>query len=45
MDGLDEKTVESWNRLNELVVISDYLRHFKWLLPKRIRIIIEQYID
>ena len=33
------------NRMSDLIVISDYLIKFKWLLPKRIRRIIEKYVD
>ena len=36
-------TVESANRLNDLVVLCDYLSKFKWLLPKRIKMIVEKH--
>lgn len=32
-------------RLNDLVVVCDYLNKFKWLLPKRIKYIVDKYVD
>jgi hypothetical protein len=36
-------TVESANRFNDLVVLCDYLSKFKWLLPKRIKAIVDKH--
>ena len=37
--------INAINRMSDLIVLCDYLIKFKWLLPKRIKRIIEKYVD